>query len=188
MASLRYSLSDHPRIGFSLLPLGYEKSRGLRYENVNFDSNFDWFDCQLWIDAFDKKIEHPKKGSMYHTEFPGFISWLRELPRKGAASFQTVEPFFRIDVEIRRREDLFNVNLLLSAYGISRNYLYIDSGVAVKFPAAEGQFMSFADQLENELRNLQAKYSKQLELWNLYKEAEEGKWESKRKSNRVEKS
>ena len=84
VASLRYSQPNRSRIGFSLQLLGYENGRGLGFESaqgkINFDFNFDWFECRLTIEALDKTIEPPLIGEIHHEELPSFINWLKELP------------------------------------------------------------------------------------------------------------
>ena len=160
MASLRYvqPSEDDPGIGFSLELLGYESGRGLTYETaqrkVNFEFNFDWFVCQLWIEILGKKIE-PRTNSMDYQELPHFIEWLRQLQFGKDAAFETIEPFFRMEFR--------------PAYGMTYGYLHIYSGVAVGFPVTGPQIIKFANELEREFMNLQNRYSKDLELWNEYK-------------------
>jgi hypothetical protein len=182
MASLRYAQpsEDDPRIGVALELLGYEKSRGLTHETtagkVRFEFNFDWFVCRLWIEAFGKRLEHPGTRSLDYQELPSFIRWLRESQSGEHVAFETIEPFFRMEVTSRSRpRSMFNVTLRLSAYGIMPRYFYIDSGIAVTFPVTGPRIIAFADELEKELNVLLTKHSKALELWNHYKEAENAK-------------
>jgi len=153
--------------------LGYENGRGLGFESaqgkINFDFNFDWIECRLTIHPAEKTSE-PFTNSMDYQELPFFINWLRVLPTKNSARYETYEPFFRMEVN-RSGDDIFDVNLLPHTIRVST----AEYGMAVKFPVSGSQVVTFANELENELVGLQTKYSKQIELWNQYKEITEKK-------------
>jgi len=181
VASLRYSRPVRDRIGFSLQLLGYENGRGLGFESaqgkINFDFNFDWFECRLTI-HHPKKTSEPFNNSMDHQELPFFIQWLRVLPTKNNARYETYEPFFRIEVN-RSGDDTFDMNLLPHTIRVST----AEFGLAVKFHVSGSQIVSFAYELEGELAGLQAKYSREIELWNQYKETMEKRERVRRSLN-----